>query len=313
MSLSFADIRAAAERIAPYVRRTPVLECQELDRLTGARLFLKCENFQRTGSFKFRGACNAVLALDGTEMARGVATHSSGNHAAALARAAALRGARAWVVMPHNANAVKRAAVLEAGAEIVACEPTMASRQATLAAVAARTHANVIHPYEDFRVMAGQGTAALELLEEHPDLDLILVPVGGGGLLAGTATAVRELCPRARIVGVEPARADDARRAFQTGRIEPVALPDTVADGLRATVGENTLPIIRRLVDDIVTVEEAAIITAMRHVWSMAKIVIEPSSAVPFAALFERKVDARALRVGVIISGGNVDLDALPW
>jgi threonine dehydratase len=312
-ALTYRDVQDAAARLAPLVLRTPVLGNDELDRRVGGRVFLKCENLQRGGAFKFRGACNAVLQLSQAELARGVATHSSGNHAAALARAARERGARAHVVMPSNTSKVKRAAVAAFGAEVVLCEPTMAAREAALAEVVARTGAAVVHPYEDHRVMAGQGTAALELLHEVPELDLLLAPIGGGGLMSGCAVVARQLRARIKIYGVEPAGADDALRSLRAGKVTPVANPDTIADGLRATVGHNTLPILKALLDDIVTVDEAAIVRAMRFLWEHTKLVVEPSAAVPLAALLDGALPATGRRIGIIISGGNVDLDALPW
>jgi len=310
---TLADIRQAADRIRPFAHRTPVLTCASIDRETGARVFFKCENLQKVGAFKFRGAANAVLSLTGDEIARGVATHSSGNHAQALALAASLRGAAATIVMPRTAPAVKKAAVAGYGARIVFCEPTLAAREAALAEVVAATGAHVVHPYDDDRVIAGQGTAALELLADVPDLDVVMTPVGGGGLLSGTSIAVAALAPRVRVIGAEPEMADDAFRSLQTGSIQPSVNPRTVADGLLTSLSPRTFAIIRQNVERIVTVGEAAIITAMKFVWERAKIVIEPSAAVPVGALWERKVDLAGLRVGIILSGGNVDLDKLPW
>jgi threonine dehydratase len=313
MPLTYRDVQDAAARLAPLVLRTPVISNDELDRRLGGRVFLKCENLQRIGAFKYRGACNAVLQLGADELARGVATHSSGNHAAALARAARERGTRAHVVMPSNVSKFKHAAVAGHGAEIILCEPTMAARDAALAAVVARTGAAVVHPYEDHRVMAGQGTAALELMHEVPELDMLLAPIGGGGLMSGCAVVARQLRARIKLYGVEPAGADDALRSLRAGKVTPVADPDTIADGLRATVGHNTLPILKALLDDIVTVDDAAIVRAMRFLWEHAKIVVEPSGAVPLAALLEGVLPVTGRRIGIIISGGNADLDALPW
>jgi threonine dehydratase len=307
------DVRAAAQRIGPFAHRTPLLTCESIDRMVGARLVFKCENLQRVGAFKFRGACNAVLSLTDREAARGVATHSSGNHAAALALAARIRGVPAHVVMPTSTRAVKRAAVKGYGATIHDCEPTLAARESALAAVVEATGASFVHPYNDARVIAGQGTAALELLADASDLDLVLAPVGGGGLLSGTAVAVTSLSPRTRVFGTEPAGADDAMRSLHEGRIVPSEDPRTIADGLLTSLGELTFAVIRERVTDIVTVSEESIVTAMRHVWERMKILVEPSSAVPLAALLEDKLDARGRRVGIIVSGGNVDLDDLPW
>ena len=309
----FDAIRAAAARIAPYVRRTPLRRSGELSRLAGADVFLKCENFQAAGAFKSRGACNAVFSLSETEAGRGVATHSSGNHAAALARAAQLRGIPAWVVMPRNAAGVKRAAVAAFGAEIIDCDPTLAAREQAAAAVVARTGADFVHPYDDPRVIAGQGTAILELEGEGIEPALVLTPVGGGGLLSGTAISVRALWPAARVVGAEPQGADDAARSWASGRRERQSDPRTIADGLRGELSDRTFALIRSYVSDIVTVSEAGIVDAMQHVWRELGILIEPSSAVPVAALLEDRVRAPAGPVVVIVSGGNVDAALAPW
>ncbi len=307
------DIRQAAERIRPYAHRTPILTCASLDRQVGARVFLKCENLQKVGAFKFRGACNAVFSLTEEEAARGVATHSSGNHAQALALAARLRGVPAYIVMPEDAPAVKKAAVAGYGGQITFCKPTLQARETTTERIVEETGATVVHPYNDYRVIAGQGTAALELLEEVPDLDVIIAPVGGGGLLSGTAIAAKGLSPNIRVLGAEPEMADDAYRSLQAGRILPSENPRTIADGLLTSLGTLTFPIIQQHVDQVVTVSEAGIIAAMKFVWERAKIVIEPSAAVPVGLLWERKLDLSGLRVGVILSGGNVDLERLPW
>jgi len=306
-------IREAAMRIHPYAHRTPVLTCASLDRMLNAELYFKCENFQKVGAFKFRGACNTVFSLSDQEASRGVATHSSGNHAAALSLAAQLRGIEALVVMPNNAPQVKKAAVAAYGGKITWCEPTLEAREATLSKVVAETGATFVHSYNDRRVVAGQGTAALELLEDAPALDVVMAPVGGGGLLSGTALAVSGLSPGTLVIGAEPEGADDAYRSLQQGRIIPSVNPKTIADGLLTSLGDTTFPIIRSHVDQIVTVSEEAIIAGMRHVWERMKIVIEPSAAVPVGALLEKKVDLTGKRIGVILSGGNVDLDKLPW
>jgi threonine dehydratase len=311
--LTLADIEAAGRRIAGKVRRTPVMTHAALDAAAGARLFFKCENLQEVGAFKARGAANAVFALTDEQAARGVATHSSGNHGAALARAAALRGVPAHVVMPSNASPAKSANVARWGANIILSEPTPAAREAAAAQVVAETGATLVHPYDDPAVMAGQGTCALELLEEVPDLDLVLAPIGGGGLISGVATAVKARSPRTRVVGTEPAGADDAARSFHAGRLIPMVGPQTLADGLRASLSERTFAVIRARVDDVVTVSEAAMIEAMRAIWSELKIIAEASSAVAYAAVREGKVEVRGLRVGIILTGGNVDLDDLPW
>ncbi|HWP46208.1 MAG TPA: pyridoxal-phosphate dependent enzyme [Candidatus Limnocylindrales bacterium] len=307
------EIQQAAERIKPYIHRTPVFTSSSLNHMVQADLFFKCENFQKAGAFKFRGACNAVLSLSESEARRGVATHSSGNHAAALALAAQRRGIPAFIVMPRTAPEVKKAAVAGYGGKIVFCEPTLAAREATLTKIVEETGATFIHPYNDPRVIAGQGTAALELLAEVPKLDVIMTPVGGGGLLSGTAIVVSELSPTTQVIGAEPEGADDAYRSLQEGRIVPSVQPHTIADGLLTSLGDLTFAILQKYVQKIVTVSEKAIIMGMRHVWERMKIIIEPSAAVPVGALFERKIDLTGKRIGIILSGGNVDLDRLPW
>ncbi len=311
---NLAAIESAAERIAPHVHHTPVLTCASLDERAGAHLFFKCENLQRVGAFKFRGACNAVFSLSEAELELGVTTHSSGNHGAALALAARRRGARAIVVTPRNSSAVKKAAMRHYGAELIECEPNDTSRQETVERVLDEHGMTFVSPYDDERVICGQGTAALELLAQVPDLDLVLAPVGGGGLLSGTAIAVKETLPAVSVIGVEPRAADDTWRSFETGRIvRTAAAPDTIADGLRTGVGELTFPIIKDRVDRIVTVSEHAIVGAMRAVWERMKIVVEPSAAVPLAAVLDGELDVRGQRTGIMLSGGNVDLDCLPW
>ena len=313
IGVDFAAVRAAQARIRPYVRRTPVLVSPALDSATGATLFFKCENLQQIGAFKARGACNAVFSLSEAESRRGVVTHSSGNHGAAVAWAARQRGIRAWVVMPENAAQVKKDAVAGLGATIRFCAPTLAARDETCAEVQAATDALLVHPYDDWRVIAGQGTAALELLEQVPDLDAIVTPVGGGGLLSGTAIAARGLKPSIAVYGAEPAGADDAWRSLQQGRIVPQTDPRTIADGLRSSLGAKTFAVLATAVDAIGTTSEEAIVGAMRAAWEKLKLVIEPSAAVPLAALIERKLPVEGRRVGIVLSGGNVDLDRLPW
>ncbi|MFV0275676.1 MAG: pyridoxal-phosphate dependent enzyme [Parahaliea sp.] len=308
-----ADIQAAAARIAGFIHRTPVYTSTGLDELCRAVVVFKCENLQKAGAFKARGASNAVLSLDETSAARGVATHSSGNHGAALAMAARRRGIPAHVVMPANAPKVKKEAVAGYGAYIVECEPTLAAREDTLARLVATTGAHLVHPYDDMRIIAGQGTVALELLEQAPGLDVVVVPVGGGGLLAGVASAVKALDPRIEVVAAEPAGADDAFRSLGLGERQPQTDPLTIADGLRTALGERNFPIIQRCVDTILTVEEATIVSAMRLQWTRLKTLVEPSGAVSFAALLEHPERFRQRRVGVVISGGNIDLDHLPW
>lgn len=307
------DIRSAHERIRGYIHRTPVLTCRTIDGIAGATLFFKCENLQKVGAFKIRGASNAVFSLTDEEASHGVATHSSGNHAAALTLAAGWRGIPCHVVMPENAPKVKVKAVSGYGAKITFCKSTLEAREATLKGVIEATGAVYIPPYNDFRVICGQGTAALELCEEIPDLDCVMAPVGGGGLLSGTATAVTSVSPGTRVYGAEPEQADDAFRSLQAGRIIPVQSPNTIADGLRTSLGDLTFSIIRRLVHEIVTASEQGIREAMRLMWERMKIVVEPSSSVPLAALLKEKAKFSGKRVGIIVSGGNVDLDSLPW
>ena len=313
-AVSIADIRAAAARIAPFVRRTPVLACPDLERRAGRAVLAKCESMQRTGSFKIRGATNAVRRLDDAQAVRGVVTHSSGNHALALATAAADRGIPAHVVMPVNASPVKRSAVERAGATVVSCGPTAAEREMACAEVASRTGAFVVPPYDHPWTIAGQGTVGLEIAEEVPDAGTVIVPVGGGGLIGGIATALRALRPDVRIVGAEPALADDAAESLRTGRRAPQRPPVTVADGLRAPLGELTFPILRDAVDAVVTVPEAAIVDAMRIAFEECRLVIEPSAAVGIAALLDGSCGGDLSRPAVVvICGGNVDLTALPW
>jgi len=313
MSLDLAAIRAAHARIRPHITRTPVLTNARLDAACGGSLFFKCENLQKAGAFKVRGATNAVFSLADVEALRGVATHSSGNHAAAVARAARLRGIPAHIVMPSNSARPKIRMVEGYGGKITFCEPTQAAREAACNKILETTLANLIHPFEDERVMAGQGTATIELLEDVPDLDLILCPVGGGGLLCGTAVAAKALRASVKVVGTEPAGADDATRSFHAGQRIPLTHADTIADGLRTSIGVPNFAIVRRSVDDIVTVSEAAIVAAMRLIWEAVKIVVEPSAAVPYAAIMENRLDVAGRRVGLILTGGNVDLDVLPW
>ena len=313
MSPTLQDIQQAAERIQPYAHRTPVLTNESLNQKVNARVYLKCENLQKVGAFKFRGACNAVYSLSEAEAARGVCTHSSGNHAQALALAARMRGIPAYIVMPKNAPSVKKNAVAGYGGQITFCEPTLEARESTLERIRLDTGANVVHPYNDERVIAGQGTAVLELLADIPDLDVIIAPVGGGGLLSGTAIAVNGIKPGIRVIAGEPEMADDAYRSMMEGRIIPSVNPKTIADGLLTSLGSLTYPIIREQVEQIVTVSEQGIIDTMKFIWERAKIVIEPSSAVAVGVLWEKKIDLNGLKVGVILSGGNVDLDKLPW
>lgn len=313
-AVTLEHIKAAHERIRPFIHRTPVLTCSRVNAAATAQLFFKCENFQKVGAFKARGAHNAILGLNDAEAERGVVTHSSGNHAAAVALAARVRGARATIIMPSNAPKIKKAAVAEYGGQIIECEPTVAARESTTAAFIAKTGAVLIHPYDDDRIVAGQGTAAVELLDQVADLDYLLTPVGGGGILSGSAIAARALRPSLKVIGTEPALADDAMRSFKSGERVLLQSTTTIADGLRISLGERNFTYIRANVDDIVTVSEEGIIAAMRLIWESMKIIVEPSGVVPLAALLENKLPAAAgRRVGIILTGGNVDLDALPW
>jgi threonine dehydratase len=312
-SVNLDTIRAAHERIRPYIHRTPVLTNSWLNDACKAPLFFKCENFQKVGAFKARGATNAVFVLDDEIARRGVATHSSGNHGAAVARAAKLRGVAAHIVMPSNSAKVKIRAVEGYGAQVVFCEPTEESREIKCAEVINKTGATLIHSFENEHVIAGQGTAAMELLEDIPNLDVIMCPVGGGGLLSGTAIAAKSMRPQINVIAVEPDNADDAAQSFRAGRRLVTEKKFTIADGLRTNIGEPNFAIVQRYVDDIVTVSEEAIVSAMRTIWEAMKIVIEPSAAVPYAAIAERIIDVERKRVGIILTGGNVDLDALPW
>ncbi len=306
-------IQEAHRRITPHIHHTPVFTSSSLAALAGAQLFFKCENLQKTGSFKIRGATNAIFSLRPEEAARGVVTHSSGNHAAAVALAARWRGIPAWIVMPKNAPAAKARAVEAYGGHITWCEPTLAAREAAASQLVGETGAQLIHPYNDPRIIAGQATAALEFLKDIPELGAILAPVSGGGLLSGTAIAAKELRPSIRVIGCEPKNADDAYRSFASGRLEPPASAHTIADGLRASLCDLTLLILRERVNEIALVTEEEIIDAMRLVWERMKLVIEPSAAVAVAPALTGKIRAEGARVGILLSGGNVDLASLPF
>lgn len=311
---TFSDIQQAHKKIKNRIHRTPVLTNRQVDERAGCKVFLKCENFQRVGAFKFRGACHAVFSLSEEEAKKGVATHSSGNHAQAIALAAKMRGVPAYIVMPENSPDVKKRAVKGYGAEITFCESTQQAREATLEEVVQQTDATFIHPYNDPRIIAGQGTSALELLEDYPELDIILVPVGGGGLASGTAIAAAGLKPKLKVIGCEPEIANDAYLSLKTGELQPSKNTQTVADGLRTGLGELTFACLQKHLHSIVTVTEDEIVEAMRFVWERMNIIIEASCAVPVAVLFNDKIpDTGDNNVGIIITGGNVDLDHLPW
>src|SRR5437660_2179078 len=320
---SWEAILAAHARIAPRIHRTPVLRSTSLNAMTGAQLFFKCENLQKTGSFKIRGASNAILSLTEQEVARGMVTQSSGNHGAAVACAAAWRGVPAWIVMPRNAPAVKAAAIEGYGGKIVLCEPTVTARKTTCDRVQAETGAHLVHPYDDDRIIAGQATAAKELLEEVGDLHAVFAPVSGGGLLSGTCLGAKGIRADLRVFGCEPERADDAYRSLTTGTLQSQDSSDTIADGLRASLAPRTFAILRQHVDRILLVSEEEIISAARLVWERMKIIIEPSSAVAIAPLLRpgvvtslnlpKRADTAPYKLGVILSGGNVDLSTLPW
>jgi threonine dehydratase len=304
-------IRRAADRLAPWVHRTPVLTSRTLDQRAGASVFLKCENFQRIGAFKFRGAMNALLTLDDEVKRLGVITHSSGNHAQALALAGKLLGVPVCIVMPRTAPAVKRQATAGYGAEIVYCKPTLADREATVNRLIAERGCHLVHPYDDWSVIAGQGTAAWELLDEVASLDVVITPVGGGGLLSGTAVAVKGRSPSTQVLGAEPKAADDALQSLLSGRIEPSLDPKTIADGLRTSLGERPFSVIRSHVDTIATATDPEILHAMRFLFERMKIVVEPSGCLPLAVLLNGQVPTEGRRIGLILSGGNVDLEPL--
>jgi threonine dehydratase len=306
-------IRAAYRRIAPHIHRTPVMTSSSLDEIAGARLFFKCENLQKTGSFKIRGATNAIFSLSEQDARNGVVAPSSGNHAAALAQAARWRGIPAYIVMPSNSSVAKMRAVQSYGGKITECEPNLASRESVTAEIMNRTGAHLVHPYNDARVIAGQGTAALELLKEVRDLDMVLAPVSGGGLLSGTAIAAKGMRPGIRVVGAEPHNADDAYRSLASGKIEPQSASETMADGLRAALCPLTYSILRDKLDEVSLVSEDEIVEAMLLLWERLKLVVEPSGAVAAAPALFRKISASGRKIGIILSGGNLDLHKLPF
>jgi threonine dehydratase len=311
--LTWPLIQQAQSRLAGRVTRTPVLTSSTLDAASGAQLYFKCETFQKCGAFKARGATNAVFALSDAQARHGVATHSSGNHGAALARAAGLRGIKAYIVMPENTPQAKRDSVSRYGGEITYCAPTLAAREAAARELIAATGAAFIHPYDDLMVMAGQGTCAAEFLEQVPQLDAIVCPVGGGGLLSGTAVAAKALKPAIRVIGAEPAGADDAARSFESGQLQAAAQPHTIADGLRGALAARTFAEIQAHVDAITRVSEASLIQGMRRLWEVLKIIVEPSGAVPYAAVQAGYPGLEGRHVGIVLTGANLDLDTLPW
>lgn len=311
--LTIEDVRAARERIAPYIHRTPVLTSSFLNELTGAQLFFKCENFQKAGAFKVRGASNAVFGLSDEQAARGVATHSSGNHALSLSYAAGRRGIPCHVVMPRTAPQAKKDAVRGYGGIITECEPSTTSREEVFARVQEETGAEFVHPYNDPRVIAGQATCSAELIEQVEGLEAVIAPIGGGGMVSGTCLTLSNLAPDVKIYAAEPEQADDAYRSFKAGHIIADDAPVTVADGLKVPLKENTWHFVSRNVTDILTASEDEIVDAMKLTWARMKIVIEASCAVPLATILKNREVFAGRRVGVIITGGNVDLDKLPW
>lgn len=310
---TLADMTAADERIRPYIHRTPVLTSSFINSLAGAELFFKCENFQKAGAFKARGASNAVFGLSDEQAARGVATHSSGNHGTCLSYAAGRRGIPCTVVMPRTAPQAKKDAVRGYGGKVVECEPSTSSREAVFAEVVAETGAEFVHPYNDPRVIAGQATCSKELIEQVDGLDVVIAPIGGGGMVSGTCLTLSNLAPRIKIYAAEPAQADDAYRSFKAGHIIADDAPNTVADGLKVPLKELTWHFVRNHVTDILTASEEDIVDAMKLIWKRMKIVMEPSSAVPLATILKNTHVFAGKRVGIIITGGNVDLDKLPW
>jgi len=307
------SIVKAAIKIAPYINDTPIITSSYITQITNASIFFKCENFQKTGSFKIRGATNAIMSLHDNQLVNGVATHSSGNHASALAKAASIKKCKAYIVMPKNSSKIKCEAVKYYGGDIIYCEPTLKSREETLKQVIENTGAIEIHPYNNYNIIAGQATAALEFIKNINHLNLIITPVGGGGLLSGTAIAIKQLSPNTKVIGAEPITVNDAFLSFYSGELHPPTNVNTIADGLRTSLGDLTFNIIRNKVDDIITVSEEAIIEAMKLIWTRMKIIIEPSAAVCLAILLEKKIEYKNMKIGIILSGGNVDIYNLPW
>lgn len=310
---SLSDVETIAQRLQGLVHRTPVLTSESLNRISGGQLFFKCENFQKVGAFKFRGASNALLSLSTEERQKGIATHSSGNHGQAVALAARLAGVPAYIVVPNNAPEIKKKAIAGYGAEIIYCEPTLIARETTLDEVVERTGATFIHAYDNYDVIGGQATAAKELLEEVPQLEVVMAPVGGGGLLSGTALSTHYFSEEAKVIAAEPAGADDAYRSLKAGKILPSVNPNTLADGLLTSLGKRNFPIIQEHVEEIILVEDSEMIAAMRLIWERMKIIVEPSCAVPLAAVLKKTEQFAGKKVGIILSGGNVDLNKLPF
>ena len=307
------DIRDAHERIRGFIHRTPVMSSQQINELLGAEIYFKCENFQKAGAFKFRGATNALLCLSKEEASNGVGTHSSGNHAGALAKAAGMLGISAHIVMPENSREVKKKAVAGYGADIHFCKPTLEARETTMEWLAKKTGCTFIHPYDKFEIIAGQGTAAVELLEDYPDLDIIMAPVGGGGLLSGIAIGSKGMKPEILVWAGEPTGANDAWKSFKTGELVPSVEPQTMADGLLTSLSGLTFRAIQQHVDEILLCDENNIVEAMRLIWERMKIIVEPSSAVPLGALMQNQQNWKGKKIGIILSGGNVDLGDLPF
>ncbi|MEQ6118315.1 pyridoxal-phosphate dependent enzyme [Reichenbachiella sp. MALMAid0571] len=310
---NFSEIKRAHQKIVKFITKTPVLTSHSIDDIVGAKVFLKCENFQKVGSFKMRGATNVIMSYLPEQRTNGFATHSSGNHAQAVALAAKLAGTKAYIVIPENASEVKKNAVIEYGAEVVFCEPTEAAREDTCAKILEETNAIFVPPFNDSRIIAGQATAAKELIEEQPDLDYIVTPVGGGGLAAGTALAANYVSPTTKVILGEPENVNDTYKSFKTGKLTPVGKKTSIADGLLVSLGELNFRIIKEYVDDVVTVKEEEIVSAMKLIWERMKIIIEPSSAVAIATIIKEKDRFAGKNVGVIVTGGNVDLTALPF
>lgn len=310
---SFSNIQAAHDRISGFIHRTPVLTCQSINEIIGAELYFKCENFQKVGAFKYRGATNAVQLLQEEDITKGVVTHSSGNHAQALALAAKVRGIKAYIVMPSNAPKSKVEAVKGYFGEVIFCEPTLAARESTTEKIISETRAKLIHPYDNFNIISGQGTAAKELIEDYGEFDIIMAPVGGGGLLSGTSISTKYLLPNCEVIAGEPKNADDACKSLKAGYLIPSVNPNTIADGLKTSLSDLTFAIIKQNVDEILTAEEETIAQVMKLIWQRMKIIIEPSSAVPLAAIMENKSKFKGKKVGIILSGGNLDFDNLPF